>query len=484
MRTKLFKDISAGTIQVMLNQVLGLLAFIIISRYLTKSAYGELNWSLALLTFITSILSLRLEQIVVRKVAAGDDASKMLTLFSAHILFSGILFYLVLLGGSFAFPSFFEKHNMLLVLAISQLLSFFALPYKQLATGKEKFGWLAVMSSVSNLIRSVWLVWVAIFSSLDIKQVLLIYIISSLVELITCAWLVQKRLEVRLSLRYTLNDYTGLIKESLPQIGMVFLNACIARIDWILLGFFSTQVITAEYSFAYKVFELSPIPMLVIGPVLLTRLSGYFSRHSKDSLLAKQKELGFLIRFEMILATLLPLILNVVWSPLVDGLTQHKYGSVNKLTFLLLSSCIPFQYLINLFWTIHFSLNHLSLIFRITAITCAVIVTGNLFMIPLLNAHGAALVYLAAMITEYALYLRNSSFAGAAKTIGPLAICTGAAFLCGFAVDGLYMPVTLKLSLAVIGYMILLVLTRQVKKEDLLLAKQYLVREGIKSADR
>ena len=76
MRKNFLKDISASTIQVVLNQALGLLVFIIISRYLQKSVYGELNWSLAILTFIFTTLSLRLEQIVVRKVAAGDDPSK------------------------------------------------------------------------------------------------------------------------------------------------------------------------------------------------------------------------------------------------------------------------------------------------------------------------------------------------------------------------------------------------------------------------
>src|SRR5882724_236590 len=125
MRKKIVKDISASTIQVILNQGLGLLIFILTSRYLTKPVYGEFNWSLAILTFITTILSLRLEQIVVRKVAAGDDPSKMLTLFAGHTLFSGLFFYIVLFTGSVLFPSFFQQHHLLLLLAISQLLSFF-----------------------------------------------------------------------------------------------------------------------------------------------------------------------------------------------------------------------------------------------------------------------------------------------------------------------------------------------------------------------
>src|ERR1700738_861528 len=96
MNRKLLKDISWNTLQVLGNQILGVFIFLLISRYLDKPVFGELSWSLALLTFITTILSLRLEQIIVRNVAAGDDASKMLTLFTAHNLVTRFSFFAVL----------------------------------------------------------------------------------------------------------------------------------------------------------------------------------------------------------------------------------------------------------------------------------------------------------------------------------------------------------------------------------------------------
>src|SRR5262245_49933582 len=114
MNTKFIKDISASTAQVLLNQFLGVVIFLLTSRYLAKEVYGEFNWSLAVLTFVTSILSLRLEQIVVRRVAAGEDASKLLTVFAGHIFFAGIFFYTLLFLGSILFPSFFKDHDLLL----------------------------------------------------------------------------------------------------------------------------------------------------------------------------------------------------------------------------------------------------------------------------------------------------------------------------------------------------------------------------------
>lgn len=473
MKRNFLKDISASTIQVVLNQSLGLLAFIIISRYLVKADYGELNWSLALLTFIITLLSLRLEQIVVRKVASGEDASKMLALFAGHAVFSGIVFYMFLLLASLIFPSFFHRHQLLLILAISQLISFISSPFKQIVNGKELFRLLAVMSSVSNLIRAVWLIWIVFFSELTVQKLIIIYIISAMAELAINFYIVCYRLNISAT-RWIIKDYIFLLSESLPQIGTVFLNACIARIDWILLGIFSGTVITAEYSFAYKVFELCPVPLLIVGPVLLSRLSKYFGQNSETALLNKKREIGFFIRFAMIAATCIPLVLNILWSPLIDSITNNKYGAVNKTNFLLLTLCLPFQYMNNLLWTVEFAQNRLKRIFKITAVTCIIIVAGNLLMIPILNARGAAIVYLLATITEYLIYLRVSIIGRIRESWQALLFCTGVMLFSDLAVNCISDSVFIKLLFSAVIYLILLCITGQIKKDDLQIIRDWL----------
>lgn len=476
MKKNLLKDISASTIQIILNQSLGLLVFVIISRFLVKTDYGELNWSLAILTFIITLLSLRLEQIVVRKVAAGYDASKILALFAGHTFFSSILFYIFLFLASLFFPSFFQSHQFLLILAISQLISFISLPFKQIVNGKELFRLLAVMSSVSNLIRAVWLLWIVFFSMLTVQIVLTIYIISALAELTVNFYIVRYRLKIYVG-PWLIKDYYSLLSESLPQIGSVFLNACIARIDWILLGFFSGAVITAEYSFAYKVFELCPVPLLILGPILLSRFSKYLSQHNEETLLNKKKEIGFFIRYEMIAATCIPLVLNILWSPLIDLITNDKYGSVNKINFLLLTLCLPFQYMNNLFWTVEFAQNRLKRIFKITTVTCIIIVGGDLFMIPVLDARGAAIIYLLATITEYLIYLRFSIIGRIKESWQSVFFCTGILLLSSFVVQYITDIIIMQLLFSVIIYFLLLFVTRQIKKYDLEMIKEWLYKK-------
>ncbi|HEV7783247.1 MAG TPA: oligosaccharide flippase family protein, partial [Chitinophagaceae bacterium] len=260
MTPKLLKDVSASAIQVVINQSLGAVVFLITSFYLPKENYGELNWSLAIFAFANNLLSLRLEQIVVKKAATGPDSSKIMTVFLFHVFLSGIGFYMMLLMLHLAFPAFFSVHDLLLIVGCSQLLSFFSSPFKQIANGKERFDWLAAMSSVNNIARVILLPILIFFSQLTIDRVLIVFVIGSAIELLFCFLVTRFRMRIPLHRGMRLRDYGMLLKESFPQIGAAVLMAGITRLDWIFLGLFSTTVITAEYSFAYRVYELSPFP--------------------------------------------------------------------------------------------------------------------------------------------------------------------------------------------------------------------------------
>jgi O-antigen/teichoic acid export membrane protein len=467
MSRKLFKDVSASTLQVLTNQSLGAVVFLITSFYLPKESYGELNWSFAIFTFANTLLSLRLEQIVVKKAATDQDSSKIMTLFILHVFLTGAGFYLLLLILHPIFPSFFSAHNLLLIVGLSQLFSFFSSPFKQIANGKERFEYLAAMSTVNNIVRVILLLLLIYFSEVTIDRVLIILIVGSVVELLFCFLVTRFRMQIPLHLGIHFNDYIHLLKESLPQMGAAVLMAGITRLDWIFLGLFSTSVITAEYSFAYRVYELSPFPLLIIAPVLLSRFSKYFAGNAQRSLLDKQKELSLLIRAEMIVATFIPLVLNIIWSPAIDALTDNKYGQVNQWTFLILSLCIPFQYIINIIWSAHFAQSRLKMILKITFITFSIILIGDSVFIPVYGALGAAIVYLAAIIIEYFNYMRSSEISKIKESWLSLIICVPIAALSGFAAFYLFENSGLQLSVAILSFFLLLLATRQLRISDL-----------------
>jgi O-antigen/teichoic acid export membrane protein len=467
MTPKLLKDISASTVQVIINQALGVSVFLITSFYLPKESYGELNWSFAIFTFTNNLLSLRLEQIVVKKAATAPDSSTIMTLFMIHIFLSGTGFYLLLLLLSLVFPGFFSVHHLLLIVGISQLFSFFSSPFKQIANGKERFDYLAAMSSVNNVVRVILLLALILFSQVTIDRVLVVLIIGSAAELLFCFLVTRFRMHIRLQRDVRVRDYARLLKESLPQMGAAILMAGITRLDWIFLGLFSTSIVTAEYSFAYRAYELSPFPLLIIAPVLLSRFSKYFAANAQRSLLEKKKELSLLIRAEMIVATLIPLLLNIIWSPVIDALTGNKYGQVNKWTFFILSLCIPFQYIINIIWSAHFAQHRLKLILKITVISFLIILAGDSVFIPMYGALGAAVVYLTAMIVEYLNFMRHSEISRIKESWQSLLICMLAAAGSGFAGVYFFSATGWQAISAIVLFFLLLLATRQLRINDL-----------------
>ena len=454
-----FKNISINGVQVLVNQCLGMGVFLLLSRYLDKSVFGEFSWSLAVLTLTLTLSGLGLDQIVVRNVAAGKEASHQLTLFAFHTGLMVLLLAGGLLAGYYGFPAFFTLHPVLWMLAISQALTSFALPFRQLITGKSAYGWLAIQATVPNLVRLSGLIMLALLSMLTMRSVLLLFILSSLLEYLTGFYIVIKRLGIPFYRRIPAGNYISLIRDSLPQAGMIFLQMGIARADWILLGLFSTAVVTAEYSFAYRAYELSPLPLLILAPLLLNRFA-------KEAGAQPGEWLDKLIRAEMIAATFLPLLLNLGWTPLMDFLTGHKYGSSNATIFLILSCCIPFQYLINLRWSFEFAANRLSLIFRITAITAVVVLAGDALIIPYYGGMGAALIFLAGMVLQYFLYRRYSSLVVARKAERYLWIGLLIAFGSGWVALQLSSSWMLQLLAAAILYAGLAWVSGLIKTED------------------
>lgn len=478
MNRKFFKDISATALQVLFNQAAGLFLFVLISRYLPKESYGELNWTLAVLNFMITILSLRMEQVVTRKIASGENPERMFSIFAKHCFGMGLVSFSLIFLIQFILPDFFQKHSLFTLLAISQFLSFFSLPCKTLAAGQEKYSWFALFSSVSNMVKLSACVFLLFSSGISIKSILVIFISASVIEVFCCFWVTRFRFGIAMNITGYAKEYKDLLRESFPQTAAVFFNACVARIDWILLGIFTGTVVTAEYSFAYRCFELSPLPLLIISPVLLSRFSKFFKANSETALNERNKDLDFLIRMEMIAATLLPLILVLIWETVIDAITRNKYGSVNTTTFILLSMCIPFQYLNNLFWTVEFTQGRLKRIFIITAIVGSISLLGNLIMIPAFKAAGAALTCLLVFIAEFLLYRRVSVLEKLREGWKPLLICCGVGFGAGFLAKQISNAVPIQLLTATAVYCIFILITRQVKKDDLLIIRQILKNSG------
>lgn len=455
-------NLSANMLQQVINQLFSFIVFLVLSYTLDKAAFGQINWALAFFLTAFNILSCGIDQLVIRKTASGENAPAVLSLHMMHVLVSGGLFYALLLLCKWWVPIAPATYNLLLLLGIGKLAIFFSTPFKQVATGLEKFHIVAYMSVCSNVLRGITLILFSLLHWISLTQVVVIFAISDLAELLLCGVLSNRLLQVPLHLQWQATAYLRLLKEALPQMGVVILMSVLSRFDWLYIGLMVSDKKLAEYSFAYKIFELSTFPLLVIAPLLIPRFTKFVVNPAgyDTSLFAS------FLKTEMLLAALILLVSNCWWCPVMDAITNGKYGSVNSTTYWLLSLSTPFLYLNNFLWTIQFAKGHLTTIFSITVITCIVNVSANVLLIHFYGNEGAAMAFLLATIVQSLLYAGKSESFLAGNRFYPVWGCALIALLPGLATQlfAAY-PFTVCITAIVICYLILSISGYLRKKE-------------------
>lgn len=460
MTKKFINDISANALQVIINQLCGLLIFYLLSTFLNKNEFGEINWALAVLLTSFNVLSLGMDQLMVKKIAAGNDVGKIFSTYVTHVVIAGSGFYAVLFLSHLLFNNFFAQHQLLLLLGIAKLMLFFSTPFKQLATGLEKFRSLMLMSICSNIVRSIALIILACMNSLDMFSVVIVFIAGDAIEMMI-AWLIAIRfLKVPFRIRLDRNAYKQIIRESLPQTGVVIFTAAIGRFDWILLGILASSTILAEYSFAYKVIEMVSLPLLVIAPMLIPRFTKIFQGQNQVAA-TKLADIQVLLRIEMIIASLVAMALIICWVPLIDWITQGKYGTVNRYTIIILSIGMPFLYLNNFLWTIHFATGALKTIFYIFLFTFLINIAGNFILIPYFKGEGAAIAYTSAVVLQAVLFLRQTIVIDIAKESFASLLIPLLGMISVLSAHLLFFQWWIILPFAILCFVLLLFLTRQ-----------------------
>lgn len=459
---RLLKSLSANSSQLIVNQALGFGIFYLLSVHLDKNGFGGINFVLAILLAAFNILSCGIDQLVVKKIASGGSIPAVVSMFSAHVLISGLLFYAGLLAAYFLLPRQAGVCYLLLLVGMGKLLVYFSLPFKQAMNGAERFTVLGVMSVVSNLVRFVCLVTLSLIGHLDLFSAVIVFICGDAAELIVCVFLYIFNTKIPLTVQWDRRAYLALLKEAVPQSGVVIITSALARLDWIFIGLMVSAAKLADYSFAYKIFEVSSLPLLVVAPILIPRFARMFSNGNVQSI-----ELFFLIRIEMVVAGFTGLLLAVCWTPLADVLAAGKYGSVNQHTIDILSLCLPFLYFNNFFWTIYFVQGRLKMIFVSFLLTFGVNLAGNIVLIPLMHNEGAALAFLLACISQAVYYFTHNTNPKLGRAWQPLLYGIAAMLISVVTVKLVAFSSPAAIALSAGSYSLLLMVTGQLKlKED------------------
>lgn len=432
-RRKLFADISFSTAQTIFNQVASFVLFFLVSRQLDKTGFGTLNWMLAVTMTGFTVLGLGYDQLAVKKTATGAATRELFNHYFFHTLIAACFFMVI--AGVIVFARHDDNATVFLSLALSQALLFLALPAKQIAAGLQRFGVLCWMSVTANMVKLIGIAWLAYAGQLNLNTVAWVFVAGSIVEFLISVLLFRFGLQQTITLGYNRFRHASLIRESLPQFGITVTNVLVLRADWILLGLLATAATVADYSFAYRCFEFSVLPLAIIGPVLLPRIARQFKSRVEDA--DEQGPLIGLLRLEILIAVLIAVVANAGWTQSVDLITAGKYGHSTRYVFMILSLCTPLLYLNNIFWSINFARGRMKLIFRCILITFLVNLFADLLLMPFFSSFGAAIGFVIAMIVQTAVYARSTEL----KTQGiwkylVMLLLMGAAAVMGSALTG------------------------------------------------
>ena len=460
-KDRLLTRIFSSGLQAISVQVLGAFFFYFVSVYLSKDDFGIISWTNAVSILITTFLGFGLEQVVVRRVAASRQSDWAATAFFIHSVAGFVITFLALLLLDNIVGIKTGLYKQLPWFFLAQGLIFIGVPLKQFLNAKERFTPYGVVSVISNIgkIAAAWLLLKD--GNLYINTVLVILICAAVFEL--AGLLIYLLAKTSFDLNFRFKAYIKLIRESSAQYVSVIFDMSLSRMDWILLGIMTSTSILADYSFAYRAYELSRLPMLIIAPIILPRFARLLSGSSNVNPEYQKYITSFNI-VELFLAALIPLILNILWVPLVALITHGKYGSSNSLQFLILSACIPLQFFINLLWSISFAAKKYKSVSTVTVVCAITNVCLNLILIPRFGGLGAATTFLGTTLLQALLYYRLVNRQITVISIWPILFFTTEAIGVYFASKQLKINFLLQGVFAVVLYLLITVLTKQITR--------------------
>ena len=385
MKNNLLRIVFSSGLQAVAAQVLGMVFFYVVAGYMSKDDFGVISWANAAAVMLTTLLSFGMDQVVVRRIATSKTSEWTAAAYLVHAFFGSVIMFLLLMLYRSLTPADTDKVAYLPWFFAAQALIFTGAPLKHFLNAKQRFGPYGVIATLSNIFKITIAAWLISRNNLSLTTVVGIMILCGVFELASLFVFVLRKSD--LSLRFRSKAYFGLIKESLPQYVSVIFDSSLSRMDWFLLGILATSAATAEYSIASRAFEISRLPLSVIAPILLARFAPMLSMGGQlnDN---KQKLIKDLFRLEMFAIFLIPLIANILWTPVVEYFFKGKYGAVNANQFMLLSICLPMQFFINLLWTLSFCGKKYRQVTAITIYSALINVVLSIIMIRVFHLGG------------------------------------------------------------------------------------------------
>lgn len=448
------------------NKALNAVILIYLARYLGSSDFGKYSFVIAYLFFFSVIAMLGINRIVVREISQdktlqghiiGNALSIRLILSISAIVFSMIIVNLL------GYPS--DIKVLVYIYSLSLIFTSISATYATILEAKLKMVY-SVLSDIVGVIVSLILIIFIIFFKGSIIHVMIALVVSSVFQLLTTLYFSQKFVKPRFEFN---SFYSKRILNASILTGLTyFLWSIYYRIDVLMLSLMKAVEVVGYYSAAYTLvaaFEIFP-------KAIFTSFFPLMSESSKNSkeLFEKIYETNF--RLMGMIALPIAIFVTIFSKEIIlliytDDFLQSSFA----LSILIWS--IVFLFFNTLFANLLIAMGKEKMTAYITGILALVNIVLNYLLIPQYSYIGASIAtvfaaFLGAIIYFYYIYIHiiKRLFA---VIILKLIILN--AIFYTILITFKFMPFVLLIAMSTGIYILLLVLSKCVTKEEVSLLK-------------
>ncbi len=472
---KITANTSFYMMALVIQKLLSFVYFSVLARNLGVEATGQYFFAISFATMFSVLADLGLSAILTREVAQqSDDGQRWFQqIFTLKIILAVLTAVFLLILDNLLFYGD-QVRNLIYLSTLLITIDSFTLFFYAYIRGRQSLKY----ESWGTIIFQLLVMLLGLSLLALTHQVLLflgVLLIASLFNFIFSALILQKRWQIKFRLLYDRIFIKNIAAIALPFALAAVFAKIYAYIDTFFLKIFLGDVEVGFYSIAYKLtFALQFIPLAFVA-ALYPAFANYF-QNDQDAL-----ESTFIRSFHYLAFVSLPISWGIIaLAPEMISAVYTKQFNFSVLPLQVLMASIPFLF-------INFSLssflnatNRQEVNTRNLGLTMVLNIILNLIFIRLFGVWGASLASALSTLFLFCLNLqavllvvrvRISEFAPLLKSIMAALIMF---FAMGFLVS--YWPWYLTIVAGILTYLILMLLTRAISRQDLFFIKNSLTK--------
>lgn len=383
---RIFKNTGVLFIAQIINYALAFFYTIYLARYLGVDEFGVLSFGLSFTLIMGVTADLGLSILAVREISRDKSVSSSyignIVILKA-VLCSVTMGLIVLLINILNYP--FQTIYVVYILAFWMIFTSFTQLFYSVFQAYEKMEYQAVGTILYSIIL-LFGIFYGIFNNFNILWFALIYLISSLIALISVLVIYLMKFP-RINFKINWNFWKSKIILALPlSIASIF-STIAFRVDTVLLSLLQGDAAVGWYAASYKIIEVLLFIPLVYNAAIFPVLSKFFVSSHKSIQLIYVKSIKYLIILGLPIAAGITILSNDI----ILLLYQSAY-TPSVLALQILVWTIPILFLTTIFGVILISINKQILTIRVTFIYMIFNIAANIVVIPQFSYLGASVV--------------------------------------------------------------------------------------------